>query len=314
MIWKKISNKLNQDIAVYLLVVIESKGSAPGRRGFKMMVSADGEIHGSIGGGVMEYNLVEEARKMLQEKKITSLVRYQVHRKESLDSSGMICSGEQQVAFLPLSNAFQSDISAIMDAITSGERMKLIMKPNSLALSPLSKAHRMNTEIKSDTEWLYEEVLNDQPTICLFGGGHVGLACSKIFHLLGFKVILYDNRAELNALQNEQCLGQIQLIDYNHILAHLPAEKDIYIAIMTTKYTEDMLILEQLFPFDYVYVGVLGSRAKVKNMFAELQKKGFGKAILDTLYAPIGHQINSQTPTEIAVSIASEIIELRNSR
>jgi len=113
------------------------------------MVSADGEIHGSIGGGVMEYNLVEEARKMLQEKKMTTFVRYQVHRKESLDSSGMICSGEQQVAFLPLSNAFQSDISAIMDAIASGERMKLMMKPDSLSLHPLSKAHRMNTEIKA---------------------------------------------------------------------------------------------------------------------------------------------------------------------
>ncbi|MEP6700507.1 MAG: XdhC family protein [Bacteroidota bacterium] len=97
--WKLILESLEQDIAVMLLYVLESKGSSPGRQGFFMAVNANGVMEGSIGGGIMEHKFVEMAKEMLKvwgNKK--QEIKKQVHDKSATtNQSGMICSGEQTV-------------------------------------------------------------------------------------------------------------------------------------------------------------------------------------------------------------------------
>src|SRR4029078_7379634 len=87
-----------------LLVVATSSGSSPGRPGYKMAVAEDGQLIGSIGGGVMEVNLVDGARTLLSSSSRSnesppSDIKEQVHRKNVPNSSGMICSGKQTVLF-----------------------------------------------------------------------------------------------------------------------------------------------------------------------------------------------------------------------
>src|SRR5262249_43198879 len=115
-LWQFISDHLNRSENVMLLVVAESSGSSPGRQGYKMAVSADGGLSGSIGGGVMEISLVEQSRALLSEPGADRgpsegipngvgvatgavNVREQIHRKNVPNSSGMICSGKQTVIF-----------------------------------------------------------------------------------------------------------------------------------------------------------------------------------------------------------------------
>ena len=97
--WQFIKKKLEQKCTLYLMTVIHHKGSSPGRQGFKMVVANDNEIYGSVGGGVMEYNLVEFCKEQLKDSEPKSFLKRQIHKGTIVDGSGMICSGEQTVIF-----------------------------------------------------------------------------------------------------------------------------------------------------------------------------------------------------------------------
>ena len=130
-----------------LLVVAESSGSSPGRQGYKMAVGADGELHGSIGGGVMEVNLVEESRSVLRDAEsgrrgdagISSLSA-QVHRENSQNSSGMICSGEQTVIFRLISQEDSPAVESAIDALSNHRRDVLRITPGDFMIASQESA------------------------------------------------------------------------------------------------------------------------------------------------------------------------------
>ena len=104
-VWQSIKDSLEKDIPVMLLYVLESRGSSPGRQGFFMAVNMNGEMEGTIGGGIMEHKWVEAAKeKLVRDQKNTGIViRKQVHDKSATaDQSGMICSGEQTIFLYPV--------------------------------------------------------------------------------------------------------------------------------------------------------------------------------------------------------------------
>src|ERR1700720_1536656 len=101
--WNLALTSLQRGVPVMLMYVLESKGSSPGRQGFFMVVTRDGVIEGSIGGGVMEHKFTEMARERLGQQETSLSVRRQVHDKaEAKDQSGMICSGEQTILLYTL--------------------------------------------------------------------------------------------------------------------------------------------------------------------------------------------------------------------
>ena len=101
-IWQFIHKSLQADIPVMLLYVLESNGSSPGRQGFFMAVNKDGEMHGSIGGGIMEHKFVEMAKDKLKHNMDSTSVKKQVHDKSAANNqSGMICSGGEMTAATP---------------------------------------------------------------------------------------------------------------------------------------------------------------------------------------------------------------------
>ena len=113
-IWNLIARCLQQQIPVTLLYVLESSGSSPGRQGFFMAVSANGEMEGSIGGGIMEHRFVEMAKATLAEEQNSS-IRKQVHNKTSgKNNSGMICSGEQSILVYLVKPADMTSIQHII--------------------------------------------------------------------------------------------------------------------------------------------------------------------------------------------------------
>ena len=123
---------------------------------------------------------------------------------------------------------------------------------------------------------------------------------------------MFDNRENLNTLNVNIFAHQKHVIDYNDIESYIKQGNDSYVAIMTNKYTDDKLVLSQLIKNNYKYVGVLGSKAKLKIMWDVLLQEGFTQQELDSVFAPIGIHIKSETPEEIAVSIAAEIIQVKN--
>lgn len=312
--WQFIHSKISQKKIIYLLTVIQHKGSSPGRQGFKMVVTQD-EIFGSIGGGVMEFSLVELCKELLQKEKPTTFIKHQIHKGTIVDGSGMICSGEQTIVFHPLDASHISLVSDIIDTFKQHKSGLLSLTPKSIEFSSQkNNATQYKYTHESESIWSYDEQLNQKNILYIVGGGHVGLATTKLFSELGFYTIVFDNRPHLNTFEDNSYANKKEIIDYSDVAEHIPENNSSYIAIMTNKYTDDKLALSKLINRNYKFIGVLGSTAKLDLMFEVLQKEGFTKSQLDKVYAPIGKKIYSQTPLEIAVSIASQIIEIKNKR
>ncbi len=145
-IWRFINDKLDRNIPVVLLYVLDSKGSSPGRQGFKMAVAKDGEISGTIGGGIMEHKLVEKARSILQNEEGKIILKPQFHNKsEGKNRSGMICSGNQFVGLIPLNQSHKSTINQIVSF--SKERQMGFLKITSTGIS-FSDKFDPNTDLK----------------------------------------------------------------------------------------------------------------------------------------------------------------------
>lgn len=310
--WQQLLTQLQQDKKVYLLTVIENFGSSPGRKGFKMLVADDGFIFGSVGGGVMEFTLVEEVKELLQKENQSIFFKKQIHQGNGKDKSGMICSGEQTVVFHPLQTTDILLIENISNCINHNKSQTLTFTQNGIQLSKSTITNQYETQIESENKWTFKEHIGFKETLYIVGGGHVGLAVSKLFRFLNFTVVVFDNRDNLNTLESNTFAHQKHVINYTKIADFIKKGNDSYVAIMTNKYTEDKLVLSQLLRNNYAYIGVLGSKAKLKTMWEVLQQEGFKQEELDTVFAPIGIHIKSETPEEIAISIAAEIIQTKN--
>ncbi|MGH1436301.1 MAG: XdhC family protein [Lewinella sp.] len=310
--WQKLLDKLQDNQKVYVLTVIENFGSSPGRKGFKMLVAQDKFIFGSVGGGVMEFSLVEEAQQLLLEENSPTFIKKQIHRGGVKNGSGMICSGEQTVAFHCLTFQHISVVKNVLNCLQNGEKGTLSLTPGTVSFSVKHLANLFDYQINSSEDWFFEEHIGFRETLYIIGGGHVGVAVSELFVKLGFHVIILDNRPHLNTLENNNFAHQKLVVDYNNIHDYVPQGNHSYVAIMTNKYTDDKLVLSKLIKNNYKFIGVLGSKSKLKMMWKTLLNEGFTQAELKVIYAPIGLSIKSETPEEIAVSIAAQAIQVKN--
>lgn len=309
-LWAFTSEKLRTGQAVQLLVVVESRGSSPGRQGFKLALAEDGTWTGTIGGGVMEHSLMQRAAGALREGISAPFLLYQNHHPDATENaSGMHCMGNQRVAFVPVGEK----TLPLVEAIVQGRAGVLHLDPAGFSFeenlpgpdSPVF--HR-----KSDDEWRYEESLGDPPTLYLFGGGHVSLALSRQFNLLGFRIALFDDRPDLDLFRENPYTWRKEVVDYGDIGRLVPEGPQVYAVIMTAGHESDAQVLEQLLGKELRYLGMLGSKGKAHAIFRQLREKGAPEEQLERVCTPIGLPIRSRTPEEIAVSIAAEVIQVKN--
>ena len=306
LIWQFIQSKLQQSKNIMLLVVVESIGSSPGRMGFTLAIANDDDFEGTIGGGIMEFKLVEKAKSLLKQNHNTIFLQEQFHDKEHIkNQSGMICSGSQKIAFVPL---FEKDLLYIQ-SINNQTNKSFILTPTGFAVGN----EQINEwSFESDANWRYSQAIFKQPVIHIIGGGHCGLALSQLMKFLDFYIHVYDDRENLNTLEQNIYANEKHLVNYENINQYLNQNSSDYVVIMTIGYRTDKLILKQIIPHNFKYLGLLGSMQKIETLFTELKKDGYSEKELQKIFAPIGLNINSKTAQEIAVSIAAEIIKVKN--
>ena len=294
------------------MCVLESKGSSPGRQGFKMAVSTDSSMSGSIGGGIMEHKMVELCRSLLNKgEDFQPFIKHQVHRSDASDKSGMICSGEQTISFYPLRKIDLPWVLKLRKSLETNSKGILEFDIDTIIYSP-EKTHLKPVSIKSNKEWYYYERLSFENTIYILGGGHVGLALSSIMNEMGFYVVVIDDRDALNTMQVNDYAHQREVIEYDAIGKFIPEGDNTYVVLVSFGYRTDKIILKQLISKNYRYLGMMGSAEKVKTLIKEMIDEGVTKEKLYRVNSPIGLQINSKTPTEIAISIAAQIVNVKN--
>lgn len=311
-LWNFIHSHLNQSNSVILTAVVSHEKGSPGKTGFKMALSSDGDLVGSIGGGVMEYNILKKNKELLQKNiKINKLEKLYHNKKSSVSKSGLICSGSQINFTVSLSKEDIKTVKEILDSLKGKDTGKIIFSNNGIEFKKTSEKIKQPVfEIKNEKDWTYEESTGEKDTVLVIGGGHVGLAVCRIMSMLDFIVIVYDSRDDLHTIKENTYADRKIISSYKNIGKILTA--DSYVVIVTTGFESDKEALEQVLKKNVKYAGLMGTKAKIKKIFNEALKDGIKKELLQNVHAPIGLDINSYTPEEIAISIAAEIIREKN--
>jgi len=314
-IWKLALSSLERGIPVLLLYVLESKASSPGRQGFFMTVNALGEMEGSIGGGIMEHKFTEMAREHLRQGGDILSVRRQVHDKEvTKDQSGMICSGEQTILLYRLRFEDSEIVGELVRSLERYENGRLRLSPEGLGFSVGAPGEDYYFIKRSGEDWEYVEKTGYKDRLYIVGGGHCALAFSRLMRSMDFYITVFDHRAELETLvRNEYAHEKVLVGDYDELAGSIVSDRaHHYVVVMTQGYRTDDRAMRVLLPMEFRYFGLLGSKAKVSKMMAGYSAEGIPEEWLRKVRAPAGLSIHSQTPEEIAVSIAAEIVQVKH--
>ncbi len=312
-VWQFIAGKFSADIAVILLYVLQSEGSSPGRQGFKMAIAADGEFCGSIGGGIMEHKFVEMAKARLIDESPEATIYKQVHDKTvSRDQSGMICSGEQTIFLYHIRQKDLTHIQALISSLGKNKNGSLHLSKHGIVFTNDVPLQNYSLEINEQDFSLIEKT-GYKNQLHIIGGGHCALALSKLMREMDFYIRLYDEREGLNTMeQNSFAHEKIVLESYTSLNTFISGGENVYVVIMTFGYRSDDEALRALLGKKTRYIGMLGSKTKTGKMFEGYKTENVDAAWLENIHSPVGLQIKSQTPEEIAVSIAAEIIAVKN--
>jgi xanthine dehydrogenase accessory factor len=263
------------------------------------MVVTQNQMHGTIGGGIMEHKLVEYARSLLEKSTFKPFVKHQIHDKSApTDQSGMICSGRQTIAFYDLN----AESLIWIDLILNSENGKIAYSEKGIQVNKNS----------SSSEWEFIEPITLPNQVYIVGGGHVGLALSEVLSRLDFQIHLLDHRENLNTIETNSFAQSKQIVEFENIAQYIPDGENTYVVIMSFGYRTDDIIIRRLLGKKYKFIGMLGSQEKMNTLYKNLLADGFPQEQVDQVHAPIGLDIKSETPAEIAVSVAAQLIQIKN--
>ena len=306
-----------------LVTVIASSGSTPRRAGAGMLVGREGRICGTIGGGAVEYRSENIAGEVLREK--SSRVQSFSLAKDGAQNLGMICGGACQVFFqylragdaetIALTEAAEAkwgtDLWLISD-IGNGGRLSLADQSSETLAPWLSQQPRW---IQEDGRNLFIQQLCDAGRVYVFGGGHVAQELVPVLEHIGFRCAVMDDRAEFASQAMFPTAQQVILGDFRHISDSLQITGRDYVCVMTREHAFDTVVLAQVLKCHPCYCGVIGSKRKAAGIRKALQEDyGLTDAELALITTPIGLDIQAETPAEIAISIAAQLIQHRANR
>ena len=157
---------------------------------------------------------------------------------------------------------------------------------------------------------IYIEPVCQPENLIIFGAGHISRALAPLMRSAGFRVTLVDDNPDVVGEDRLPDIEGIVSEDMESYAERLPPDGNTYIVILTRGFSTDKAILQRLVGKDYRYVGMIGSRKKIDTIKEDLFSKGIGREYLSKLHAPIGLDIGAETPEEIAISIAAEIISV----
>lgn len=156
------------------------------------------------------------------------------------------------------------------------------------------------------------EPLGQADRLVIFGGGHCGIELSHLARRVGFRVTVYDPRSEWACAERHPDAAEFIVVQYTEAGTRIQPDERTYLVIMTHGHAHDEELLRLLLPTTRKYLGMIGSRNKVRLFFERLLAEGVPQAELDRVCSPIGLDIHSHSPAEIAVSIVAQLIAVRN--
>jgi xanthine dehydrogenase accessory factor len=175
------------------------------------------------------------------------------------------------------------------------------------------EAQRWGLE-SGDTLDIFVEPIVAIPTLYLFGGGHVSLQIAKVAKMVGFKIVVIDDRPAFANKERFPMADDTRVEDLYTVFERLRIDDQSYIVAVTRGHQHDEPVIEQAIRTEARYIGMIGSKRKISRMWKKLIERGADKNRLAQVQAPIGLEIGADTPEEIAVSIVAQLIQSRRGR
>ncbi len=220
----------------------------------------------------------------------------------------MICNGIQIIGYILLEEEHLGTIDKIINSINKNIAGCIRITENDFDfLKSCLPDIKFNKE-----DFVYQERIGVKNIVYIFGGGHVGLAVSRIMSQLDFLVIVIDSRKEVNTLIENNFADKIIIKDFVEAANDIIENDLSYVIIVTPGHTYDKEVLRAVLHKKVKYIGMMGSETKVRTLYKELIAEGINANDLSRVHSPIGLKIKSETPEEIAISIAAEIIGIKN--
>lgn len=326
--------ELDAGRAAVLCGIVASHGSTPRGAGAKMLVLEDGSALGTIGGGAVEYRSAELARKLLGEKR-SRFETYRLSAGEIADI-GMICGGDVKVYFqyfTPENAAVKATIRHILVLLDRPKDSWLVtaigedgwtmgtfgtadgllgLEVPAERLKPLLCSRGTLDEGRPT---LFTEPLTKAGTVYLFGAGHVARELAHILAMTDFRVVVWDQRPEAASRTFFPEAAALHCGPFRGALENLDKiTAGDYVVIMTPGHQADYEVLAQALRTPAKYIGCIGSKKKIAATRERLLADGFSGEEIDRVHAPIGLPIGGETPAEVAVSVAAQLIACRSGK
>ena len=326
---ESIVQTLEAQKSLILVNVLASSGSTPRGAGAMMLVFEDGHMEGTIGGGAVEYAAYLHARGLL-EKQSSDTVGYCLN-KNDVANLGMICGGDVTVYFQYLHGDEHLPLFRhLLMAYSKNENSWLIRKienhtvtvmavydGNGLHYGASIEKDKLPELLKSQAVYIkgtpsyYAEPVTQAGYVYVFGGGHVSQELVPVLAHLGFPVVVFEDREAFANPALFPGAREVILGDFQNIEASICLTEHDYVVIMTRGHQADFEILAQVLKHSLSYIGCIGSRSKIAATRKRLAELGYPENIYDQVHSPIGLSIHAETPAEIAISIAGEMIQHR---
>ena len=155
---------------------------------------------------------------------------------------------------------------------------------------------------------IFAETLGKKKKVVICGGGHVAQSVLRILKMVGYEVVLLEDRPFFAAEARKLGADEVLVGSYEEHLRELSEDPDLCYLVMTRGHRHDMECLRVILRGDFVYAGMMSSRMRVQAAKDQLRKSGISAEAIERLYAPVGLRIGAETPEEIAVSVAAELI------
>lgn len=276
-----------------ICTVVGASGSTPQSAGATMVVNDDMSTEGTLGGGCVEAEVRKRAFELLQ-RGASELLTFQLDHDYGWDD-GLICGGTMKVAVQTLRGA--ADTAAFAAAAEDLAARRSAVVP--LRVLHESKRHEYQLHIEAPARLL------------IAGAGHVGASLARMAVGLDFETHVIDDRADLMGPDRLPPPIIAVVGDIERTLQAQTVDSDTYVVIVTRGHQHDEQALHAVVDRPARYIGMIGSRRKVKLIFDDLVALGVERIRLERVHAPIGLSIGAVTVPEIAVSIMAQLIETR---
>jgi xanthine dehydrogenase accessory factor len=334
-----------------LATVTSTEGSTPQKPGSSALFNQDGLIKGTVGGGILEGKVQETARRIFHSKD-PELHLFSLDSNIS-DSEGALCGGKISVLIdpclskhLPVLKAVRKSAEERIPGIlitsvtkvendivvvsrywitdTSGKSVPDDLKPFvepeiSILFRDLDsndyREIRLPEDGKRPSQIILLEPVIQSPHLIIAGAGHIGKVLAQVAGMLDFEITVIDDRPEYANSENIPFANHIITDDIGKTIARMDKGKDTYIVIVTRGHKDDGNALKACIDSGAAYIGMIGSKNKVALMRREFIENGWAtQTQWDRIFAPVGVDINSKTVEEIAVSIAAQLVLVRNNK